>query len=476
MAASPSRYTLPESALPTHWYNITPDLPVAPPPPLHATTHAPLPPSALSALFAPALVAQEASADRFVPIPPPVRAIYARWRPTPLFRAHRLEAALNTPARIFYKYEGGSPSGSHKANSAVAQAYYNSLAGTSRLVTETGAGQWGSALAFACHQFHLPCSVYQVRASYDAKPHRRTLMRLWGADIRPSPSPATDAGQAVLAKDPRSPGSLGIAVSEAIEHAVATPGAKYALGSVLNHVLLHQTVIGEEALLQLDLADVAPDLVLGCTGGGSNLAGLSFPLLRERWKRNAGHDPVVRCVEPAACPTLTRGQYRYDFGDSAGHTPLFKMHTLGHEFVPDPIHAGGLRFHGMAPLVSHLVHHGEMEAEAIAQNECFRAGRLFARCEGIVPAPEPTHAIAGALREAARAKETGEQTNILLSVCGHGLLDLAAYEKLIDGTLEDHEYPTQKVAQAMAKVPVVRAANGRVNGKADGQEQNGREE
>ena len=455
---------LSESELPTHWYNIVPDLPHAPAPPLDPATHEPLPASALSSLFPPELVEQEATRERFVPIPAPVRDIYKLWRPTPLVRARRLERALNTPARIFYKYEGGSPSGSHKPNSAVPQAFYNARARTTRLFTETGAGQWGSALAFACAQFDLPCSVYQVRASYDAKPYRRTLMRLWGADVRPSPSPHTAAGRAVLAAHPRTPGSLAIAIAEAVEDAARVPGAKYALGSVLNHVLLHQTVIGEEALLQMRKADASPDVLLGCTGGGSNFAGLSFPFLREKWA--GGHDVTVRCVEPAACPSLTRGEYRYDFGDAVGQTPLLKMHTLGHSFVPDAIHAGGLRFHGMAPLVSQLVHEGLVEAEAIGQTECFEAGRLFAKCEGVVAAPEPTHAVAAALREAARAKETGDETTILLAVCGHGLLDLAAYDKLLDGSLVDYEYPREKVSKAMASVPNVwqeerdKAANG----------------
>lgn len=453
-AISQTKITLDESELPTHWYNITPDLPEPLPHPLHPGTHAPITPDALSTLFPPGLIAQELSTDRFIPIPDEVREIYKLWRPTPLFRAHRLEKALNTPAKIFYKYEGVSPSGSHKTNSAVAQAFYNKQAGTRRIVTETGAGQWGSALAFACAQFDLGCTVYQVRASYDTKPYRRTMMGIWGADVYSSPSDVTQAGRKILSEDPKSPGSLGIAISEAAEDAAGDEGAKYALGSFLNHVLLHQTVIGEEALVQMNKAGETPDIIVGCTGGGSNLAGLSFPFLREKFAGK--NDATVRCVEPAACPTITKGEYRYDFGDAIGTTPLFKMHTLGHSFVPEPIHAGGLRFHGMAPLVSHLYEKGVVEAEAIHQNECFRAARLFAKCEGIVPAPEPTHAVAAVLREAAKAKESGESPVILMALCGHGHLDLAAYERYLSEGLTDYEYPDEKVEEAMRGVPVLK--------------------
>lgn len=448
-----TKITLDESELPTHWYNIIPDLPTPLSPPLHPATHAPVGPEALPALFPPGLIEQEVSSERFIAIPQEVREIYKLWRPTPLFRAHRLEKALNTPAKIFYKYEGVSPSGSHKTNSAVPQAFYNKQAGTRRIVTETGAGQWGSALAFACAQFDLGCTVYQVRASYDTKPYRRTMMRLWGADVYPSPSDRTAAGKGILAEHPKSPGSLGIAISEAAEDAASDPTAKYASGSFLNHVLLHQTVIGEEALIQMNKAGETPDLLVGCTGGGSNFAGLSFPFLRE--KLIGKNDAIIRCVEPAACPSLTKGEYRYDFGDAVGSTPLFKMHTLGHSFVPEPIHAGGLRYHGMAPLVSHLCDQGTIEAEAIHQTECFKAARLFAKCEGIVPAPEPTHALASVLREAARAKDTGDETVILMALCGHGHLDLAAYEKFLDGDLKDYEYPDASVREAMQGVPVV---------------------
>jgi tryptophan synthase beta chain len=379
--------------------------------------------------------------------------VYRLWRPSPLYRAHRLEKVLGTPARIYYKYEGVSPAGSHKPNTSVPQAFYNAAEGVKKLTTETGAGQWGSALAFATAQYGLDCEVWQVRASWDQKPYRRTMMQVWGADVHPSPSDLTEAGRKILAESPDSPGSLGIAISEAVEAALGDPDTKYALGSVLNHVLMHQTVIGEEALLQFEKIGDRPDVLVGCTGGGSNFGGLSFPFLREKL---AGRmDPVIRCVEPAACPSLTKGEYRYDFGDTIGMTPLVKMHTLGHDFVPDPIHAGGLRYHGMAPLVSHLYELGLVEAEAIAQRECFEAAVTFARTEGIVPAPEPTHAIAAAIREALAAKETGEEKVILTALCGHGHFDLKAYESFLAGELVDFDYPEEKVAAAMERVPVI---------------------
>ena len=358
-----------------------------------------------------------------------------------------------TPAKIFLKYEGVSPAGSHKPNTAVPQAFYNAQEGVRRLTTETGAGQWGSALAFATAQFDLECEVWQVRSSYDQKPYRRTMMELWGATVHPSPSDLTESGRAILATDPDSPGSLGIAISEAVEKAVQRDDTRYSLGSVLNHVLLHQTIIGEEALLQMAKVGETPDLLVGCTGGGSNFGGLSFPFLREKL---AGRmNPTIRCVEPASCPSLTRGEYRYDFGDTGQLTPLVKMHTLGHSFVPDPIHAGGLRYHGMSPLVSHIYELGLVEAESIHQNECFAAALQFAKAEGIVPAPEPTHAIAAAIREALRCKESGEEKVILTALCGHGHLDLAAYGKYLAGELVDYDYPEEKVAEAMAKVPVL---------------------
>jgi len=379
--------------------------------------------------------------------------IYRLWRPSPLLRARRLEKALDTPAKIFLKYEGVSPAGSHKVNTAVPQAYYNAKEGITKITTETGAGQWGSAMAFATAQFGLECEVWQVRASYDQKPYRKTMMEIWGATLHPSPSDLTEAGRAILAADPNSPGSLGIAISEAVEMAVQDENTRYALGSVLNHVLLHQTIIGEEALLQLAKVGETPDVLVGCTGGGSNFGGLSFPFLREKL---AGRmNPTIRCVEPASCPSLTKGEYRYDFGDTGQLTPLVKMHTLGHTFIPDPIHAGGLRYHGMAPLVSHIYDQGLVEAEAIHQTECFEAAVLFARTEGIIPAPEPTHAIAAAIREALRCKETGEEKVILTALCGHGHLDLASYEKFLAGELVDYDYPAEKVAAAMAQVPVI---------------------
>lgn len=452
----PTKIVLDESEMPTTWYNIVPDLPAPPPPPLHPGTHQPIGPDDLAPLFPMALIMQEVTGERFVDIPGEVLDVYRLWRPSPLFRAHRLEKLLETPARIYYKYEGVSPAGSHKPNTSVPQAYYNAVEGTRKLTTETGAGQWGSALAFATAQYGIECEVWQVRASYDQKPYRRTMMEVWGATVHPSPSPVTQAGRTILELDPDSPGSLGIAISEAVEAAASDPTVKYALGSVLNHVLMHQTIIGEEALLQLAKVGEKPDILVGCTGGGSNFGGLAFPFLREKL---AGRmNPTIRCVEPAACPSLTRGEYRYDFGDTLGMTPLMKMHTLGHDFIPDPIHAGGLRYHGMAPLVSHLYELGMVEAEAIHQNECFDAAVKFARTEGILPAPEPTHAIAAAIRQANRCRETGEEKVILTALCGHGHFDLKAYEAYLTGSLQDHEYPAEKVAEAMAKVPVVTGA------------------
>jgi tryptophan synthase beta chain len=446
------KYTLDESELPREWYNVIADLPAPPPPPLHPGTREPVGPDDLAPLFPMALIAQEVSADRHIPIPEEVRDIYRLWRPTPLMRARRLEKDLGTPARIYYKYEGGSPAGSHKPNTAVPQAYYNAAEGVSRLTTETGAGQWGSALAFASAVFGLECEVWQVRASYDQKPYRRMLMEAYGAKVHPSPSDVTQAGRDVLAADPESPGSLGIAISEAVEVAGRDPEARYALGSVLNHVLLHQTVIGEEAVKQMAQAGDQPDLIIGCTGGGSNFSGLVFPFLREKL---AGRmNPVLRAVEPAACPSFTRGVYAYDFGDTAGFTPLLKMHTLGHEFVPDPIHAGGLRYHGMSPLLSHMYELGLFEAVAKRQSECFAAGLKFARTEGILPAPEPAHALAACIEEALRCKETGEEKVILTAVCGHGLLDLSAYASYQAGTVIDLELPQEAVQEALNGLPV----------------------
>jgi tryptophan synthase beta chain len=451
--AEPTKILLDEGEMPTHWYNVVPDLPAPPPPPLHPGTHEPIGPEDLAPLFPMDLILQEVSQESYIEIPEEVREVYSLWRPSPLYRAHRLEKALGTPAKIYYKYEGVSPAGSHKPNTAVPQAYYNAKAGVKRLTTETGAGQWGSALSFACSQFDLECEVWQVAASFIQKPYRKSLIEAWGATIHSSPSPLTAAGRAILEKDPDSPGSLGIAISEAVEMAMQDEDTKYALGSVLNHVLLHQTVIGEEALKQFAKVDVTPDVIVGCTGGGSNFAGLFFPFLRE--KLAGKMDPRIVAVEPSACPTFTKGEYRYDFGDVAGMTPLVKMHTLGHDFVPEAIHAGGLRYHGMSPLLSHMYELGMFEAVAINQTECFDQAVRFARTEGILPAPEPTHAIAQTVREAMACKESGEEKVILTALCGHGHFDMAAYDAYFRGELVDYEYPEEKVREAMERVPVI---------------------
>jgi tryptophan synthase beta chain len=451
--ATPTKVVLDESELPTRWYNLLADLPVPPPPPLHPGTLQPVGPDDLAPLFPMDLIGQEVSAEQYLDIPGAVLDVYKLWRPSPLYRAYRLEKALQTPARIYYKYEGVSPAGSHKPNTAVPQAYYNARAGVRRLTTETGAGQWGTALAFACAQFGLDCEVWQVRASYDQKPYRRIMIEIFGGKVYPSPSDRTEAGRAILAADRDSPGSLGIAISEAVEVAAKAEDTKYALGSVLNHVLLHQTIIGEEALIQLAKVDETPDLIVGCTGGGSNFAGLFFPFLREKL---AGRiSPVIRAVEPSACPSLTRGVYAYDFGDTAGMTPLIKMHTLGHGFIPDPIHAGGLRYHGMSPVISHLYDQGMIEAVAKPQRECFAAGVQFARTEGIVPAPEPTHALAAAIEEAVRCRESGEERVILTALCGHGHLDLPAYEAYLSGTMIDRDLDAAALATAVEALPPV---------------------
>ena len=449
----PTKILLDESELPTHWYNIIPDLPAPPPPVLHPGTLEPVGPADLAPLFPMDLILQEVSQESYVEIPEEIREIYRLWRPTPMYRAHRLERELDTPARIYYKYEGVSPAGSHKPNTAVAQAYYNAKAGVRKLTTETGAGQWGSALALACQMFGLECEVWQVAASFDTKPYRGSMMRTWGATIHSSPSEVTNAGRSILAQDPDSPGSLGIAISEAVEVAATNADVNYSLGSVLNHVLLHQTVIGQEAAAQLAKVGETPDIVIGCTGGGSNFSGLSFPFIREKLAGNMS--PIIRAVEPAACPSITKGEYRYDFGDAIGMTPLIKMYTLGHTFVPDPIHAGGLRYHGMSPLVSHLCELGIMEAEAIGQTECFEAAIRFTRSEGIIPAPEPTHAIASAIREADRCRESGDESVILIALCGHGHFDMAAYDTFLAGELFDYEFPSEAIGAALEKVPVV---------------------
>ena len=446
-----TKILLEESEMPTRWYNVVPDLPTPPPPQLHPGTLEPATAEDFEAMFPKALIAQEMSQERYIDIPEEVLDVYRLWRPSPLFRARRLERLLGTPAKIFYKYEGVSPAGSHKPNTAVPQVWYNAQEGIKKLTTETGAGQWGSSLAFACAQFGLECEVWQVAASYRAKPHRRTMMEIWGGKVHPSPSNLTEFGRSLLAQDPDHPGSLGIAISEAVGEALADEDTRYALGSVLNHVLLHQTIIGEEALLQLAKVGETPDVLVGCTGGGSNFGGLAFPFLREKLAGKI--NPVIRCVEPTACPTLTKGQYRYDFGDTAGLTPLMKMHTLGHSFIPEPIHAGGLRYHGMAPLVSHIYDLGLVEAIAIPQTECFAAALQFARSEGIVPAPEPTHALAATIREALACKESGEEKVILTALCGHGHLDLASYDKYMSGEMEDLDLSDEVIAAAMASVP-----------------------
>ncbi|PZS31817.1 MAG: TrpB-like pyridoxal phosphate-dependent enzyme [Pseudonocardiales bacterium] len=448
-----TKIILGEDEQPTQWYNLLADLPNPPPPVLHPGTLQPVGPDDLAPLFPMDLIAQEVSTERYIDIPGAVLDVYRLWRPSPMYRAHRLEKALGTPARIYYKYEGVSPAGSHKPNTAVPQAYYNAQAGIRRLTTETGAGQWGTALAFACAQFGLECEVWQVRASYDQKPYRRMMIEVFGGTVHPSPSELTEAGRRILAEHPDSTGSLGIAISEAVEVAAQNVDTNYALGSVLNHVLLHQTVIGEEALLQLAKVGETPDLIVGCTGGGSNFGGLAFPFLREKLAGKMA--PVIRAVEPSACPSLTRGVYAYDFGDNAGMTPLMKMHTLGHDFIPDPIHAGGLRYHGMSPLISHLKEEGLLEAVAKDQRECFAAGIQFARTEGIVPAPEPTHAIAAAIEEALRCKETGEAKVILTALCGHGHLDLPAYDAYLSGAMQDQALDDAAINEAIDALPPV---------------------
>ena len=448
------QFLLDESKLPKTWYNINADLPVPPEPVLHPASMEPVTPDFLSVLLPMSLILQEVSTERYVEIPEPVREIYRLWRPTPLLRAVRLEKMLDTPAHIYYKNEGVSPVGSHKPNTSVPQAFYNKEAGTRAITTETGAGQWGSAMAMACNFFDLDLEVYMVKVSYHQKPYRRIVMENFGAQVYASPTDRTHAGRAALQQDPENPGSLGLAISEAMEVAATSGGSKkYSLGSVLGHVLMHQTVIGEEALIQMGKVGEQPDILVGCTGGGSNFGGLSFPFLREKL---AGRmNPTIRCVEPAACPSLTKGIYAYDFGDTAGMTPLVKMHTLGHDFVPEPIHAGGLRYHGMAPLISHIYELGLVEAEAIGQVECFERAVQFARTEGIIPAPEPTHAIAAAAREALKARESGEEKVILTALCGHGHFDLSAYDAFLRGDLVDYDYPEEKVREAMERIPVV---------------------
>src|SRR3954449_3186527 len=448
MIDEPTKFLLGEDRIPTHWVNLLGDLPGDPLPPLSPQTMQPAGPADLQAIFPMALIEQEVSSSPEVEIPDEVREAYKLWRPTPLYRARRLEAELGTPAHIYYKYEGVSPAGSHKPNTAVAQAFANAQAGVKKLTTETGAGQWGSALAFACRLFGLECEVFMVGSSYDQKPYRRSMMQTWGATVHRSPSEQTNAGRA-NASHPT--GALGIAISEAVEIAAQDPEANYSLASVLNHVLLHQTVIGQETIAQMEMAGEAPDVVVGCVGGGSNFAGLTYPWLRRNLREGAN----VRFVaaEPAACPTLTRGVYAYDFGDTAGLTPLMPMYTLGHDFVPPPVHAGGLRYHGDAPSVCALVKEGLVEARAYRQNETFAAALQFAGSEGIIPAPEPAHAIRATIEEAEAAREAGEERVILFGLCGHGNFDLAAYDAYLAGTLEDPEFGQDELDAALAKLP-----------------------
>jgi tryptophan synthase beta chain len=448
-----TKYNLSESDLPTHWYNIAADLKQPPPPPLHPGTHQPIGPADLAPLFPMELIKQEVSQERFIEIPDEVREVYKIWRPTPLIRARRLEKALDTPAHIYFKYEGASPVGSHKPNTAVAQAYYNKQEGVTRLTTETGAGQWGTALAMACNFFGMELKIYMVKVSYEQKPYRRSMMKLFGADVVASPSPDTNAGRQILAATPDNPGSLGIAISEAVEDAATRDDTKYSLGSVLNHVLMHQTVIGQEAMKQMEMASEYPDVVIGCAGGGSNYAGMAFPFMRE--KLSGAKNTKFIAVEPEACPSLTKGEYRYDFGDTAGMTPLVKMYTLGHTFIPEGIHAGGLRYHGMANLICELYDQKLMEARAYHQNAVFEAAIQFARTEAIVPAPESAHAIKAAIDEALACKASGEAKVILFNLSGHGYFDMSAYDNYLAGNLRDFAYPAEKVAEAMKQVPVL---------------------
>lgn len=450
---SQTKILLDESEIPTQWYNIIADMPNPPAPPL-GPDGKPVAPQALGAIFPEALIMQEVSGERWIPIPEAVREVYRLWRPSPLYRAQRLEAALGTPAKIFYKYEGVSPAGSHKPNTAVAQAYYNHEAGVKRLSTETGAGQWGSALALAGRLFGLDVRVYMVKVSYEQKPFRRSMMQTWGAEVLASPTNTTEAGRKVLAADPASPGSLGIAISEAVEEAAGRKDTNYSLGSVLNHVLLHQTVIGLEAKKQMEKAGAYPDVVIASCGGGSNFGGIAFPFFADK---AAGKNVRLLAVEPISCPTLTKGVYAYDFGDVAGYTPLMMMYTLGHDFMPPSIHAGGLRYHGDSPLVSQLYHEKLIEAVAVPQLATFEAGVQFARAEGIIPAPESCHAVRAAIDEALAAKKNKEPRTILFNLSGHGHFDMAAYDKYFAGQLEDFAYPEAAVAESMKKLPKVAA-------------------
>ena len=451
-----TKFVLDEKEIPTQWYNIQADLPEPLPPVLHPGTGQPIGPADLAPLFPMELIKQEVSTERWIDIPDEVRDIYKLWRPTTLFRARRLEKALDTPAKIFYNYEGTSPPGSHKPNTAVAQAYYNKAEGVNRITTETGAGQWGSALSFGGACFDVEIKVYMVAISYHQKPYRRIMMETWGGKCVPSPSPETKAGRAMLEKDPDCPGSLGLAISEAVEEAVSRDDTHYALGSVLNHVLLHQTVSGLEAKKQMEMAGTYPDMIIGCIGGGSNFAGVFLPFVKDKIDGTAPDLRIIN-VEPASCPTVTKGPYTYDFGDVAGLTPLLKMYTLGHEFIPPPVHAGGLRYHGMAPIICHLHNLGLVEARAVHQLETFEAGITFARTEGIISAPEPNHAIRVVIDEALKCKESGEAKTILLAHSGHGHVDMAAYDAYLSGKLQDYAYPEEEIKESLSKLPKVEA-------------------
>ena len=447
-----TKILLPEDRIPKQWYNIIPDMPGPLAPVISPRTLQPVTPDEMLAIFPMALIEQEMSSQRWIDIPDEVREIYQLWRPSPLFRAHRLEKALGTPAKIYYKYEGVSPAGSHKPNTAIPQAYYNKLAGTKRIATETGAGQWGSSMALACQMFGLECTVYMVKVSFGQKPYRKSMMQLWGAEVLASPSNRTNAGRAILARDPDSNGSLGIAISEAVEDAATRGDTCYALGSVLNHVCMHQTIIGLEAKEQLALVGDYPDVVVGCHGGGSNFAGIGFPFAAD--KANGKNVRIV-AIEPTSCPTLTKGIYAFDYGDTAQMAPIAKMYTLGHDFMPPGIHAGGLRYHGASPLVSQLVHAGVVEARAVPQTACFEAAILFARTEAIIPAPESSHAIRGAIEEALQAKEEGKEKTILFNLSGHGHVDMAAYDAYFSGQLEDFAYPEAAIRESLAHLPKV---------------------
>lgn len=448
-----NKYFLSENEMPTSWYNIAVDLTVPIPPLLNPMTKEPATPDFLAALFPMEAIMQAVSKDQYIPIPEELQEIYRIWRPTPLVRARRLEKALDTPAKIYYKDESVSPPGSHKPNTAVAQAFYAKKEGVQRITTETGAGQWGSALSMACNMFDMECKVFMVKVSYEQKPYRRSMMQTWGADVTPSPSQETEAGKAILAKDPNSAGSLGIAISEAVEAAIKDDKAKYSLGSVVDFVLIHQTIIGEEALRQLEMAGDYPDVVIGCVGGGSNFAGFAFPFLH--YNLTDGKKTRVVAVEPTACPTMTKGPYAYDYGDAAGTAPIAKMHTLGHGFVPPRIHAGGLRYHGMAPLVSLMYDNKFIEAVAYPQNPAFDAATLFARTEGTIPAPETAHAIKAAIDEALRCKEAGKSETIVFNFSGHGHFDMAAYDAYVDGKLSNYDYPKELVEEALSELPEI---------------------